>query len=253
MKLTNLQKAELAISSLTDCCRTLAEQFGEIKECTGYDAYLIPDTFWYSRVRLHGNAPLETTIEEISTGVKSGQLPPLLCWLSNDYPDDAIMPLLLQAGYVPMENQKAMYMALDSDSSGELSAGVEPLPVERAGEWADMATQAFKKPADKGGLKLLAGHELCDFLMWRSDEQIAAGMLLLCRNGNAGLHEVATLDEYRGKGIGTAVVKHSLALAVEKGCACATLQASDMGYPIYARLGMEWVGNVHHWILAKPY
>lgn len=252
MELTRSQKAELALASLTDCCRVQAELFGAIKECSGYDAYLTPDTFWYSRVRLHGNAPLESAIEEIAAGVKAGQLPPLICWLDNDYPDEVIMPLLEQAGYTPMVIQKAMYLALENYQHTERPIAVEPLPIERADEWAELATIAFKKPADKGGVKLLVGQDCCDFLILTEDNAITAGMMLLCRGENAGIHEVYTMDEHRGKGLGTAMVGHSLNLAKQKGCPHATLQASDMGYPVYTKLGMEWVGNIHHWVMARP-
>lgn len=251
MELTQSQKAELAIASLTDCCRTQAELFGTMKEYNGYDAYLIPDTFWYNRVRLHGNAPLEAAIEEIAAGVKTGQLPPLLCWLSNDYPDKVIMPLLMQAGYVPLENQKAMYLVLEHYQSREPVVAADPLPAERVDEWADLATAAFHKPADNG-VKKLFGQDGCDFFMLTEENAITAGMLLLCRDGNAGLHEVFTLEEHRGKGLATAMVGYALDLARQKGCSCATLQASEMGYPVYSKLGMEWVGNIHHWIMAKP-
>lgn len=251
MELTQAQKAELAIASLTDCCRTQAELFGAIKECSGYDAYLIPDTFWYNRVRLHGGVPLESAIAEIAAGVKSGQLPPLLCWLSNDYPDEIIMPLLKQAGYVPLEKQKAMYLALENYQSRNVSVAAEPLPPERVDEWADLATAAFHKPADNG-VKQLMGQDCCNFLMLTEGDAITAGMLLLFRDGNAGLHEVFTLEEHRGKGLATAMVGYALNLAKQRGYPCATLQASEMGYPVYTKLGMEWVGNIHHWVMAKP-
>lgn len=252
MELTQAQKAELALASLTDCCRIQAELFGAIKECCGYDVYMTPDTFWYSRVRLHGNASLESAIEEIAAGVKAGQFPPLICWLSNDYPDEVIMPLLEQAGFAPMVIQKAMHLSLENHQHSEQSVTVEQLPAERADEWAELATIAFQKPADKGGVKLLVGQDCCDFLMLTENSTITAGMMLLCHGENAGLHEVFTMDEHRGKGLATAMVSHSLDLAKQKGCPYATLQASEMGYPVYSKLGMEWVGDIHHWIMTKP-
>ena len=53
------------------------------------------------------------------------------------------------------------------------------------------------------------------------------------------LSNIATLDTARGLGIGTAVTAALLNLGLELGADAAMLTASDMGYPIYRKLGFE--------------
>ena len=81
---------------------------------------------------------------------------------------------------------------------------------------------------------------------------MVAGMLLICVGDNAGVHEVATMEAFRGKGIASSLMNYAMALAKEKGCKYATLQASPMGAPLYESLGFEAVGEVHTWIMMPP-
>jgi ribosomal protein S18 acetylase RimI-like enzyme len=55
-----------------------------------------------------------------------------------------------------------------------------------------------------------------------------------------GIYAVATIPAARGRGFGTALTWHTLASA-DPGWECAVLQASDMGRPIYARMGFSLV------------
>jgi GNAT superfamily N-acetyltransferase len=105
-------------------------------------------------------------------------------------------------------------------------------------------------------MKLLSTQEDCDFLVWRESNGDAAGemlggTLLICKDKNAGIHEVSTLPEHRRKGIGAALVNRAFDMAVEKGCTYATLQASELGSYLYSQLGMEEVGYLQNWILPR--
>jgi ribosomal protein S18 acetylase RimI-like enzyme len=55
-----------------------------------------------------------------------------------------------------------------------------------------------------------------------------------------GIYSVATVPEARGRGFGTALTWHTLADA-DPGWELAVLQASDMGRPIYERMGFKLV------------
>src|SRR5581483_3546389 len=52
-----------------------------------------------------------------------------------------------------------------------------------------------------------------------------------------GVYNVATMPDYRGRGIGPAMTDHAVRRGAGRGCVMAGLQASDMGRPVYERMG----------------
>ena len=113
MELSPEEKASLAVQSLADCCAVLAELSGGMKREEFFDAYVVPETFWYHRVLLRpGCASPEELVSRIAQGAAEGSLPPLLGWLDDDYPDTRLFPALKRAGYIPMTKQTAMYRPL---------------------------------------------------------------------------------------------------------------------------------------------
>jgi GNAT superfamily N-acetyltransferase len=57
--------------------------------------------------------------------------------------------------------------------------------------------------------------------------------------GVAGVYDVATDPQYRRRGISAALVRRALEDARAEGYHVAVLQASDMGYSVYRRLGFH--------------
>jgi GNAT superfamily N-acetyltransferase len=57
--------------------------------------------------------------------------------------------------------------------------------------------------------------------------------------GVAGIYFVYTADEFRGQGLGTALVQQTLADARQRGYEIAILHSSKMGYSVYSRLGFK--------------
>jgi GNAT superfamily N-acetyltransferase len=58
---------------------------------------------------------------------------------------------------------------------------------------------------------------------------------------------VATLPEARGRGLSTRLLARALLDAREQGIETTTLQATQLGYPIYAKLGYRDFGAVQMW------
>jgi ribosomal protein S18 acetylase RimI-like enzyme len=59
----------------------------------------------------------------------------------------------------------------------------------------------------------------------------------------AGIFNVSTLPEARGRGIGEAITWHAVHAGAERGALIASLQASEMGRPIYQRMGFRLTAN----------
>ncbi len=54
-----------------------------------------------------------------------------------------------------------------------------------------------------------------------------------------GIFNVATVPAARGRGVGRAVTLAALRDGAGAGCRMAVLQASEMGHPVYERLGFR--------------
>lgn len=74
---------------------------------------------------------------------------------------------------------------------------------------------------------------------------VTAGVsVLIVGDGVAGIYCVAVAPEHRQRGLGAFLTAEPLRAARGLGYRVAVLQASEMGYPVYRRLGFEDVGSV---------
>jgi GNAT superfamily N-acetyltransferase len=67
---------------------------------------------------------------------------------------------------------------------------------------------------------------------------VAAGRLA-CIEGVGEITSIETLESHRRRGIGTAMTWAAIAEAVGRGCTAITLTATEMGYPVYLRMGFR--------------
>jgi GNAT superfamily N-acetyltransferase len=68
----------------------------------------------------------------------------------------------------------------------------------------------------------------------------------------AGIYYVATPPEHRGRGAAAAVTSWLVDHLLESGADRVTLQASDDGFPIYARLGFDAIGSYRRFTFDSP-
>jgi GNAT superfamily N-acetyltransferase len=77
--------------------------------------------------------------------------------------------------------------------------------------------------------------------------RVVAQTLLLLSGGVAGIYNVGVVPEFRGQGIGKAIVTAACLHAFQKGYHYATLNANSMGRPVYEQLNFKWINDGLTW------
>ncbi|MFG0274261.1 MAG: GNAT family N-acetyltransferase [Phycisphaerales bacterium] len=85
------------------------------------------------------------------------------------------------------------------------------------------------------------------FAVMHEGAMVATSMLILL-DGLAGIYGVATLPAERKKGLGAFATAQALLRAKDLGYRVGILQASEMGKPVYARLGFREFGGIGLWV-----
>jgi GNAT superfamily N-acetyltransferase len=156
--------------------------------------------------------------------------------------------LLEQRGWALIDNMPGMWMDLPEDfATGQLAEGVS---VEHAASEAgleaatQLLTDGYPIPMEVStffmkGIHLTGeatGGQLANFVA-RVDGVPAACSSVCIEHGVAGVYCVATLEHFRGRGLGTAITRAAMTYAAEQGARHALLHATEMGAPIYRKIG----------------
>jgi predicted acetyltransferase len=81
----------------------------------------------------------------------------------------------------------------------------------------------------------------------RLDGAPVASVLALDTEGDCGIYAVAAVPEARGRGFVSALMTHAMVDAQERGCQTTSLEATQMGRPVYERLGYRPLGALGMW------
>ncbi len=193
----------------------------------------------------------DETIKEIISFFKKKKLP--FFWVVGPLskPDD-LKTLLTKNGFIT-EEYESPGMAFNLNNlirEEELIPNLEIVKVdniETLKVWNDILLSGFGLPKEL----------LFDFLynmfsqLLKKDTPLQSFFLayykgnpIACSNafygaGVAGIYCVTTLEEARGKGIGTAITLAALYEAKEMGYKIAVLTSSEIGYNVYKKIGFE--------------
>jgi ribosomal protein S18 acetylase RimI-like enzyme len=80
-----------------------------------------------------------------------------------------------------------------------------------------------------------------EFYIGYVDGQPVASSALIATDGTAGVWSVGCVPSHRRRGLGEAMTWHAARRGAAMGCDIANLQASEMGKPIYERMGFRTV------------
>ena len=126
-------------------------------------------------------------------------------------------------------------------------AGVE---VERTGDLSLLAqplSAGCRSPSEFTTRGLPGLLDYCEGWVARVDGVPAAGLLLVCHEGDAGVFTVATAPDLRRLGAASHALRTALLHARQRGCSTSTLRSSAIGQSVYASLGYHALGAYELW------
>ena len=199
------------------------------------------------KARLRPDA-LDRRIEETLEPFRGRKLP--MCWWVGPASSPANLGERLESHGLRLEDRvPGMAVELDFLKRVEPPKGlrIERVRDRRAlADWTRIIISVFGLPVESSSIILELFDRLgytpdsnwVDYVGILGDETVSASTLFLEREV-AGIYNVATLPDARGRGIGAAMTFAPLQEAREMGRRIGILQSSHMGYGVYRRLGFE--------------
>jgi len=183
------------------------------------------------------------------------RFPVISAWIPQGVEPADLAKRFVKRGFVPDADDSgvpAMSAPLAGLPSFEVPPGVTWSTVDDDASFeamVDVMVRGFEMPDDlrpflEHALRPLSGpvRELATFLVHAGG--VPASTSLAAGVGDAVvIYNVATLLESRGRGLGALATRLAMRHGIEGGAEVAVLEASEMGYPIYRRLGFEEIGR----------
>jgi GNAT superfamily N-acetyltransferase len=166
--------------------------------------------------------------------------------------DDRFIPTLTQAGLVPESSDTLTPGMVAFPIDGDAITAPEPpeLEIRRVTDAAGIDAHRQAVTAGFGSDPAVALGTACPDLLDRAECVVYVGYAdgdpvisgLGWRTGRTlGVYSIATIESARRRGYGAAMTARAVADGVVAGCDVAALQASEMGRPIYERMGFRTV------------
>ncbi len=163
--------------------------------------------------------------------------------------DDDLAVAATAAGINALGNGSPQMICRDRVEPGALAADVTLEPITTRAQvdaYAELSGEAYSvygAPAEAtashfNGPNAMVAPNVHGVLA-RLDGEPVGGALILLSHGIAGVYWVGVLEAARGRGIAYTATAHLTNLAFDLGARNVQLQASEMGEPVYRRMGYE--------------
>lgn len=172
-------------------------------------------------------------------------------------PSPEVDALLTGRGFQRAEELPVMALDIQELKATELGDEytLQCVGADRHDLWVDIMAAGYELPrpfADLLGPGVVEsnaqeGEEYRYFLVFHGDRPVATATNIL-RDGIAEVYNISTLSDYRGRGLGGFATGEPLRLAADAGYKTSILQASQMGAPVYRRLGYESAGVIPFYV-----
>jgi GNAT superfamily N-acetyltransferase len=182
--------------------------------------------------------------DEIEAAFDTARIDAWLVWVPDT--DTDVAGALAERGHVLDSDPEAMVLDLDSIERPPEPPGfsrvIDPVELARLNDHAYGMRSAFERA--------LADFQAADGLYFygvEEDGELESGLVTFDYGDDCSVWLVATHESARGRGLASALMAHALADARERGRTTSTLQATDLGRPVYERLGYRSLGEIQLW------
>ncbi|MBS1717364.1 MAG: GNAT family N-acetyltransferase [Armatimonadetes bacterium] len=196
----------------------------------------------------------ESYIEDVTARLKQSGAP-AFWWVGPNTKPTNLGELLLQKGWSEPAALPAMMIDLTTMPHPSTPEGMELRIVESQEDleiWQGALAAGYGLPLEVAQLFGLLDPNVALYYTAFLDDQAVATSAVFFHGGIAGIYCVATVSEFRGRGLGAAVTALPLIEARKQGYRTGTLQASQMGHPVYKRLGFYDVAEVNIFTFGAP-
>jgi GNAT superfamily N-acetyltransferase len=209
-----------------------------------------PDRSVINSVTYRDPASLEAALPELAAAHDRAGVRAWTVWVPDD--DRRAANLLEAAGHRLDATPAAMVLDL---------AGL-PDPDDEGLDWDSRASRAdvarindhaygFESPTFGAALADLPADVPLRLYQARVDGEPVSALGTVDEGDDCGIYLVGTLKEHRGKGLAGRLLHQALAEARQRGLRTSSLQATELGQPVYERLGYEVIGTLEMWERRK--
>jgi len=237
------------IASLAQWSRTIdgASDGMRVTEAIGYVMTVtpaVPERSIVNDVVYWDAAALSADYDAISAAYRAAGIVAWTVWVPDG--DRATAALLADRGHVLDADPEAMILDLDEVVRPPVPDGytrdLDAAALARLNDDAygtrSAFARAFANLESRTGLHLYGIEE---------DGELASGLVAFDHGEDCSVWLVATRERSRGRGLARALMDHATADARDRGRTTSTLQATDMGRPVYERMGYRSLGEIQMW------
>ena len=257
MEQMTYDRMQIPLLSLADMCRELAELTGNqiISHTKNYITYANPSHFYGKNFILDADEDeMEAIIKEIKGHLADG-LPGGISFTEEKLSCgiDAAERILKEHGFFKHISQIGMVFDLDHgfpEPDAAKAANIRFVSQDLLPLWCVTNSVSFPKPReDDTFAELLGSKNLLTYGYMHGEDITSTGMLLIDPD-LSGIHEIATLPEYRRQGQIRTILCLMLQELQTRGIRSVSLQASPTGRLVYETLGFEAVSTIPTWVPA---
>lgn len=218
----------------------------------GVSAYSSPVSFPQFNL-VAGANPFDSDWEALARRVSRafiGRGVPWMWWTTPSHTSPGLESTLADLGLIS-DSVPGMYSELTAASQPEHEFEITQVPADDP-VFSDILIAGFELPAFtrqpmRSFMAAIDDSEQIVLVVRRGGQAVGVGSALVTGE-TLGIYNIATAPESRRAGVGTAATSALMDEGRNRGCSHAILHTSEMGRPVYERLGFREVCRTTQWV-----